>query len=132
MEEKNILNHKQDTKLLSPKLDIIFQTLFGEIGSERITKKFLEAILDKTLEEIDLSGNIVLRRENIEDKMGVLDILVKINKEEYCNLEMQLIEKDKLLERILYYWARIYTKNLKSGNDYVNLKKTTIFRHNMV
>lgn len=95
---------------MSPKLDIIFQALFGEIGSERITKKFLEAILDKTLEEIDLSGNIVLRRENIEDKMGVLDILVKINKEEYCNLEMQLIEKDKLLERILYYWARIYTK----------------------
>ena len=56
--------------------------------------------------------------------MGVLDILVKINKEEYCNLEMQLIEKDKLLERILYYWARIYTKNLKSGKDYANLKKT--------
>ena len=124
MEEKSILNQRENTKLLSPKLDIIFQALFGEIGSERITKKFLEAILDKTLEEIDLSGNIVLRRENIEDKMGVLDILVKINKEEYCNLEMQLIEKDKLLERILYYWARIYTKNLKSGKDYANLKKT--------
>ena len=111
-------------KLLSPKLDVIFQALFGEVGNERITKKFLEAILDRKLEEIDLSGNIVLRRENIEDKMGVLDVLVKINKNEYCNVEMQLIEKDKLLERILYYWARIYTKNLKSGNDYINLRKT--------
>ncbi len=111
-------------KLLSPKLDVIFQALFGEVGNERITKKFLEAILDRKLEEIDLSGNIVLRRENIEDKMGVLDVLVKINKNEYCNVEVQLIEKDKLLERILYYWARIYTKNLKSGNDYINLKKT--------
>ena len=37
---------------------------------------------------------------------------------------MQLIEKDKLLERILYYWARIYTRNLKTGNEYINLKKT--------
>ena len=27
-------------------------------------------------------------------------------------------------ERILYYWARIYIRNLKTGNDYINLKKT--------
>ena len=122
-ESENVKKHK-GRKLLSPKLDVIFQALFGEVGNERITKKFLEAILDRKLEEIDLSGNIVLRREKLEDKMGVLDVLVKINKNEYCNVEMQLIEKDKLLERILYYWARIYTRNLKTGNDYMNLKKT--------
>ena len=123
-EESENVKKRKGRKLLSPKLDVIFQALFGEVGNERITKKFLEAILDRKLEEIDLSGNIVLRRENIEDKMGVLDVLVKINKNEYCNVEMQLIEKDKLLERILYYWARIYTRNLKTGNDYINLKKT--------
>ena len=123
-EESENVKKRKGRKLLSPKLDVIFQALFGEVGNERITKKFLEAILDRKLEEIDLSGNIVLRRENIEDKMGVLDVLVKINKNEYCNVEMQLIEKDKLLERILYYWARIYTRNLKTGNDYMNLKKT--------
>ena len=123
-EESENVNKRKRRKLLSPKLDVIFQALFGEVGNERITKKFLEAILDRKLEEVDLSGNIVLRREKLEDKMGVLDVLVKINKNEYCNVEMQLIEKDKLLERILYYWARIYTKNLKSGNDYINLRKT--------
>ncbi len=123
-EESENVKKRKGRKLLSPKLDVIFQALFGEVGNERITKKFLEAILDRKLEEIDLSGNIVLRREKLEDKMGVLDVLVKINKNEYCNVEMQLIEKDKLLERILYYWARIYTRNLKTGNDYMNLKKT--------
>ena len=123
-EESENVNKRKRRKLLSPKLDVIFQALFGEVGNERITKKFLEAILDRKLEEVDLSGNIVLRREKLEDKMGVLDVIVKINKKEYCNVEMQLIEKDKLLERILYYWARIYTKNLKSGNDYINLRKT--------
>ena len=122
--ESENVNKRKRRKLLSQKLDVIFQALFGEVGNERITKKFLEAILDRKLEEVDLSGNIVLRREKLEDKMGVLDVLVKINKNEYCNVEMQLIEKDKLLERILYYWARIYTKNLKSGNDYINLRKT--------
>ena len=28
-------------KTLSPKLDVVFQALFGETGSERITKNFL-------------------------------------------------------------------------------------------
>lgn len=119
-----MVSTKEKRKLLSPKLDVIFQALFGEVGSERITKKFLEAILDKKLEEVDLSRNIVLRRENLEDKMGVLDVFVKINQEEYCNVEMQMIEKDKLIERILYYWSRIYGRNLKSSQDYIELKKT--------
>lgn len=32
--------------------------------------------------------------------------------------------KDRLIERILYYWSRIYGKNLKEGDDYVELKRT--------
>ena len=115
---------KAKTKLLSPKLDVVFQALFGEVGSEKITKKFLEAILDKKLEEVDLSRNIVLRRETLKDKMGILDVLVRINKEEYCNVEMQMVEKDNLIERILYYWSRIYGKNLNSSDDYIQLKRT--------
>ena len=115
---------KEKRKLLSPKLDVVFQALFGEVGSERITKKFLEAILDKKLEEVDLSRNIVLRRENPKDKMGILDVLVKINQEEYCNVEMQMVEKDNLIERILYYWSRIYGKNLNGSDDYIELKRT--------
>ena len=118
------MNQKEKRKLLSPKLDVVFQALFGEVGNERITKKFLEAILDKKLEEVDLSRNIVLRRENPKDKMGILDILVKIDKEEYCNVEMQMVEKDNLIERILYYWSRIYGKNLKESEDYIELKRT--------
>ena len=124
MKQKEIKSTKEKTKLLSPKLDVVFQALFGEVGSERITKKFLEAILDKKLEEVDLTRNIVLRRENPGDKMGILDVLVRINQEEYCNVEMQMVEKDRLIERILYYWSRIYGKNLKESDDYVKLKKT--------
>ena len=123
MEQKGN-TRKRRAKLLSPKLDVVFQALFGEVGSERITKKFLEAILDKKLEEVDLSRNIVLRRENPKDKMGILDVLVKINQNEYCNVEMQMVEKDNLIERILYYWSRIYGKNLNGSDDYVELKRT--------
>lgn len=124
MIQKENIQIRGQRKLLSPKLDVVFQALFGEVGNERITKKFLEAILDKELEEVDLSRNIVLRRENPGDKMGILDVLVRINQEEYCNVEMQMLEKNRLIERILYYWSRIYGKNLKESDDYVELKKT--------
>ena len=56
--------------------------------------------------------------------MGILDVLVKINQEEYCNVEMQMVEKDNLIERILYYWSRIYGKNLNGSDDYIELKRT--------
>ena len=121
---KNTKTKEEGKKLLSPKLDVIFQILFGEVGSEKITKSFLEAILGKEIKEVDLRENIVLRRENLEDKMGVLDVLAKINDEEYCNIEMQMVERDKLLERILYYWAKVYTRNIKKGKDYIELQKT--------
>ena len=47
--ESENVNKRKRRKLLSPKLDVIFQALFGEVGNERITKKFLEAILDRKL-----------------------------------------------------------------------------------
>ena len=33
---------EQNKRLLNPKLDVVFQALFGEEGSEGITKSFLE------------------------------------------------------------------------------------------
>ena len=117
MEEENV-------KLLSPKIDVVFQALFGEVGNETITKDFIEAIIERKIEEVDLSKNIVLRRKNLEDKMGVLDVIAKIDDKEYVNIEMQVADKDNLIERILYYWARLYTRNIKRGEDYINLNKT--------
>ncbi len=122
--KNNTKDESNKRKLLSPKLDVVFQALFGEVGNERITKEFLEAILERKIKEVDLSGNIVLRRENKDDKMGVLDVLAKINDNEYVNIEMQVADKDNLLERILYYWARVYTRNIKKSEDYIELKKT--------
>ena len=111
-------------KILSPKLDVVFQILFGEVGSENITKDFLNSMLDEKINEINLNENIVLRRENIEDKMGIVDVLAKINNNEYCNIEMQMTDKANLIERLLYYWSRQYAKSIKKGKKYEELKRT--------
>ena len=107
-------NPQKEFTRLSPKLDVVFQALFGEAGSEKFTSKFLEAILKEKINNIDLSKNPILRREYLNDKMGILDIIAKINDLEYCNIEMQVSGQDSIIERILYYWGRVYTKQLEA------------------
>ena len=115
-----------ETKLLSPTMDFVFQVLFGEVGSEEITKDFLEAILKEKITEINLSRNPILRREKIEGKMGILDVIVEINKKETCNIEMQVGEREDIVQRLLYYWGKMYTKNINKGEQYKELKRTIV------
>lgn len=114
------------SNILSPKLDIVFQALFGEVGSEQITSKFLEAILNQKIESIDLSKNIILRRDYPDDKLGILDIIAKINNSEYCNIEMQVAEQEEIIDRLLFYWGKVYTEQIKSGHSYDTLQKTIV------
>ena len=119
-------SYLKSKKILSPKLDVVFQALFGEVGSEKITGRFLQSILKQEVSEVDLSQNIVLRREQEDDKLGILDIIAKVNEKEYCNIEMQLVDTGEIRERILYYWSKIYARQLKKGQKYRELEKTIV------
>ena len=116
----------KNIKTLSPKLDVVFQALFGEVGNESITKGFLETILERKIDSIDLSRNPILRREFKEEKLGVLDIIAKLDKDEICNIELQIVDKKNIIERILYYWSRLYSRQIKSGEDYKILQKAIV------
>lgn len=120
------INNKKQIKKYQPKMDIIFQAIFGEVGSENITKDFLEKILKRKIEKISLDQNPILRRELTSDKLGVLDIITELDGKEKCNIEMQLIDKNNIIERMLYYWSKIYTKQIKAGEDYNKLEKTIV------
>ncbi len=119
---------KQNKKIkrYPPKMDIIFQAIFGEVGSENITKDFLEKILKRKIEKISLDKNPILRRELKDDKLGVLDIITELDGKEKCNIEMQLIDKNNVIERMLYYWSKMYTRQIKAGDDYNKLEKTIV------
>ena len=116
----------KNIKTLSPKLDVVFQALFGEVGNESITKGFLETILERKIDSIDLSKNPILRREFKDEKLGVLDIIAKLDENEICNIELQIVDKKNIIERILYYWSRLYSRQIKSGEDYKILQKAIV------
>ena len=119
-------NQNKKIRRYPPKMDIIFQAIFGEVGSENITKDFLEKILKRKIEKISLDKNPILRRELKDDKLGVLDIVTELDGKEKCNIEMQLIDKNNIIERMLYYWSKMYTRQIKAGDDYNKLEKTIV------
>ena len=58
--------------------------------------------------------------------MGVVDVLAKINNNEFCNIEMQMVDKKNMMKRMLYYWARQYAKGIGIKEDYKELKRTIV------
>ena len=124
--EQNKSKEIKKEEILSPMIDVVFQMLFGEVGSEKITQDFLSAILKEKIETISLEQNIVLRRELPKGKMGIVDVLAKINDNEFCNVEMQMADKKNMIKRMLYYWARQYAKEIGKKEEYKELKRTIV------
>ena len=109
--------------LLRPKNDVVFQTLFTR-GSENITKAMIEDIIKININKIDLDKSKDLLNDNASNKNGRLDIRAILNGNIDCDVEMQLVPHEKMIERFLYYWAKMYTANLKEGENYRDLKKS--------
>ena len=40
-----------------------------------------------------------------------------------CNIEMQVVDKKNIEKRLMFYWSKIYTMSIKSGDDYNQLEK---------
>ena len=114
---------KEKRQILQPKNDVVFQALFTR-GKESITKALIEDILNIKIHSLELDKNKDLLNDNAEDKNGRLDLRAVINDNIECDIEIQLSSHEKMLERFLYYWSKMYAANLQIGNKYSCLKKT--------
>ena len=110
---------------INRKNDYAFKHIFGHEDHKDILARFLSVILDQTIEEdeltlvkTDMSGDF------LSDKGSVLDIQVKRSKHhEKMNIEMQQAYSGNIYKRILYYWAKSFSGELKKGQDYEELPK---------
>ena len=110
-------------QILQPKNDVVFQALFTR-GKESITKALIEDILNIKIHSLELDKSKNLLNENIKEKNGKLDLRAVINENIECDIEVQLTSHEKLLERFLYYWSKMYVANLQIGEKYRSLRKT--------
>ena len=124
--ENKSKNQKEEEKeLLKPKNDVVFQSLFNQ-KNEKITKAFIEDLLEEKIEKIIINDTKELYREKPEDKLGILDLEAEINEEKKIDVEIQLIEKESFAERLLYYYSKLYGNEIKRGKAYDSYKKVVI------
>lgn len=111
-------------KVLSPKLDIVFHMLFGEQKHERITKKLIEDVIGEKVETIELEQTPYLWGEQVNDKVGIIDIRAKINNKNPIDIEMQIVDNHDIEKRLLFYWSKLYLKQIERGEDYEKLNRS--------
>ena len=114
---------KEVQSLLNPKIDYVFKRIFGHAGNEDITKSLLSSIIKDEISDITVDCNTITEKDLLDDKVGILDIKAKLNNNINCNIEMQVVDKKNIEKRLMFYWSKIYTMSIKSGDDYNQLEK---------
>ena len=60
----------------------------------------------------------------LDDKVGILDVKVKIDNKINCDIEMQVVDKKNIEKRILFYCSKMYAQSITTGKDYLKLEKS--------
>ena len=109
--------------VVSAKLDIIFKKIFTE--NVDMLQEFLADILDIPYDDIQdiIVAKQELTPETVDGKFSRLDLNLKVA-DKLINVEIQLKGDNDYRDRTLFYWAKLYTSELKSGETYDQLKKT--------
>ena len=116
----------EEKKLLELKNDIVFQKIFGSQKNKEITSHLLSIILKKEIKNINLDVNKDLIGNTKNDKKGVLDVRATFNNGEDVDIEIQMNKFDKMANRMLLYWSRMYSQKIKRGKDYEELKPSIV------
>ena len=123
--KKEITKNEEIKKdLLNPKIDYVFKRIFGRQGNESITKSFISAVLNQNITDVVLESDATLPQDILDDKVGILDVKVKIDNHTNCDIEMQIVDKKNIEKRILFYCSKMYVQSIKSGTDYIDLEKS--------
>jgi predicted transposase/invertase (TIGR01784 family) len=113
--------------------DYVFKKVMGEKGDETQLQAFLEAVLGKTLKNVEIVGDKELSAEIIGDKLSILDVRAKIDDNTDANIEVQLRNEYNMDRRSLFHWSRLYGKSLGESQNYSGLPNVVtinILRYN--
>ena len=107
------------------KLDVIFKRVFGNQNNKDIIAALLSALLEiprESIEEIYIE-NVELAPEYLEQKFSRLDLRLNVDGQ-MVNVEMQVNYEPDFKERTLFYWSKMFSEELRSGEEYGDLKRT--------
>lgn len=110
--------------MLNPRVDFAFKKLFGVPENKDLLISFVNAIVSAEDQVVDLVLlNPYNEQEHYYDKLSILDIKASDSEGRQYNIEMQIADQEYYSKRALYYWAKLYTGQLKKGDSFANLEK---------
>lgn len=108
--------------IVSMKLDVVFKKMF--VDNRDMLQAFVASMLEIPVDSI--SGLVVKNPEIPPDfaggKFSRLDLNMTVG-DVLVNVEIQVKRDPDFRDRALYYWARLYTSELKSGEVYGSLHR---------
>ncbi len=111
----------------NPKIDLVFKKLFGTEQNIQLLKSLVNSILptDEQVTTLELK-NPYNPSDYITGKISYLDIKATDDKGKWYDIEIQVAPYDFFGMRLLFYWAKIFSSQLKSGETYDDLRKTIV------
>jgi predicted transposase/invertase (TIGR01784 family) len=109
---------------ISPRVDIAFKKIFGVEENKDLLISLINSIVstEDQISEVTLL-NPYNPKNFRQDKLSILDIKAKGADGKRFNIEIQISDEADYDKRALYYWAKLYTEQLKVAEDYSILSK---------
>ena len=107
------------------KLDVVFKRMFGNENHKDIIKGFISDMLEIPMESIKTIyiNNSELTPDYVYQKFSRLDLRLDVDGR-VVNIEMQVNSVPNFTDRTLFYWAKMYSDELHTGEEYDSLKRT--------
>ena len=101
-----------------------FKKIFGVEENKDLLISFINSIVGKEDQVLDITLLNPYNPQNFrQDKLSILDIKAKGIDGKRFNIEIQISDEADYDKRALYYWAKLYTEQLKVAQDYSTLAK---------
>ena len=109
---------------ISPRVDIAFKKIFGVEENKDLLISLINSIVDPDDKVAEVTLLNPYNPKNFkQDKLSILDVKAKGKDGKRYNIEIQISDEADYDKRALYYWAKLYTEQLKAAEDYSSLCK---------
>lgn len=112
------------TERISPRIDIAFKKIFGVEENKDLLISLINSIVSNEDQVEDVTLLNPYNPKNFkQDKLSILDIKAKGTDGKRFNIEIQISDEADYDKRALYYWAKLYTEQLRVSQGYSSLSK---------
>ena len=123
----NLIERKFKAQMepIIPCVDIAFKKIFGVDENKDLLISLINSIVGPDDQVADVTILNPYNAKNFgNEKLSILDIKAQGIDGKRFNVEIQISDEGNYDKRALYYWGKIYTEQLKTGDSYGVLKKS--------